>query len=155
MKGVVGIALSAGYGSFLALGAILIEWNNLTHWSGAAAGQRLEATIISAYAAGLCFSGWVYLFARKTTWAGLLHAGLMLAIPAMAVIAMETGQLASPGRDDPSGWVAADSNFALLILGTLAAFFGILVMCRVFTSGPSPNHTHASTQVNQDPGKPV
>ena len=39
--------------------------------------------------------------------------------------------IAGPGRDDPSAW-SPHTNFALLIVGTLAALFGIIIISRGF-----------------------
>jgi hypothetical protein len=73
----------------------------------------------------------------------------MLAIAVMAVTALETGQVATPGRDDASAWVAADTALVVLLVTPLAAIFGILVMGLVFTSG-SHQRNADSTQAEEE-----
>ncbi len=92
-----------------------------------------------------CRSVWFRLDLRamEKTSAGLLHAGFMLAIAAMVLIAVEAGKVTGPGRDDASAWITSDAAFVLFIGGAIAAFFGIVVMCRVFTLGPSQENTPA------------
>src|SRR5579862_10016853 len=100
---IIRVALSACFGSLLALGAFLVEGNTFTHWAQTSPSQRFWAAFVSAYAIALSSSGWVYL-RWKATSAGLLHAGLMLTIAIIVVVAVEAGQMSNPARDDASAW---------------------------------------------------
>jgi hypothetical protein len=153
MKGMIRVALSACYASLLALGVLLVEGNNFTHWAQVSPSQRFWAAFAFAYAIALSASGWIYL-RWKTTSAGLLHAALMLAIAGMVVVAVEAGGMSSPARDDASAWIAADTTFVLFVGGAIAALFGILVMCRVFTGGVSQQNAGRCNQEKESNAEP-